>query len=91
VARERRRLDGIRRIGAALDCWCEDALERRSGQADQQLHRVVSVLKMRFSDHERAIFEYAIEGGLGIRVVGQALLGEGLLTGIARPPHVDPA
>ncbi|MDE3075570.1 MAG: hypothetical protein KGJ86_09080 [Chloroflexota bacterium] len=50
-----------------------------------QLHPVLGVLKMRFSDHERGIYEYAINAGRGIEIVGPAPLGEGLLTGVARP------
>jgi circadian clock protein KaiC len=50
-----------------------------------QLHLVLGVLKMRFSDHERGICEYAINAGRGIEIVGPAPLGEGLLTGVARP------
>ena len=39
---------------------------------------------MRFSAHERAIQEYEIAAGEGIRLLGPAPAGEGYLTGLAR-------
>lgn len=71
--------------GTPLSLLAENLLLLRSVEYRGELHRVFSVLKMRFSDHERAIFEYAIEGGEGLHIIGPAPLGEGLLTGIARP------
>ncbi len=68
-----------------LSVVAENLLLLRSVEYRGALHRVFSVLKMRFSDHERAIYEYVIDPGEGIRITGPAPLGEGLLTGIARP------
>ena len=48
------------------------------------LHRLLSVLKMRFSDYDRTIHEYTITPGEGIALVGPAPPAEGLLTGLAR-------
>ena len=77
-----------------LSIVAENLLLLRTVEYRGALHRVCSVLKMRFSDHERAIQEYAIAAGTGLRLVGPAPLGEGLLTGIARPlvdiPHQSP-
>jgi circadian clock protein KaiC len=74
-----------------LSVIAENLLVMRNVEYQGQLHRVFSVLKMRFSDHERAIYEHTISSGLGINILGPAPLGEGLLTGVARPlvdiPH----
>jgi len=66
-----------------LSVVAENLLLLRSVEYRGALHRVFSVLKMRFSDHERAIYEYVIDPGEGIRITGPAPLGEGLLTGIS--------
>jgi circadian clock protein KaiC len=68
-----------------LSLVAENLLLLRTVEYRTTLHRVFSVLKMRFSDHERAIYEYAVEAGRGIRLIGPAPLSEGLLTGMARP------
>jgi circadian clock protein KaiC len=68
-----------------LSVVAENLLLLRNVEYRAQLHRVFSVLKMRFSDHDRAIHEYAITPTQGMHVLGPAPLGEGLLTGIARP------
>ena len=43
-----------------------------------------SVLKMRFSEFDPAIYEYTLTPGVGIRIISPAPLGEGFLTGIPR-------
>jgi circadian clock protein KaiC len=68
-----------------LSVVAENLLLLRSVEYRRQLRRVLSVLTMRFSDHDRAAYEYAITPGHGIQLLGPAPLGEGLLTGIARP------
>ncbi len=68
-----------------LSVVAENLLLLRNVEYRGELHRVFSVLKMRFSNHERAIYEYTISSGHGIQISGPAPLGEGLLTGIARP------
>jgi len=71
--------------GMPVSVLAENLLLLRSVEYRGELHRVISVLKMRFSDHERTIQEYTITAGHGIRLLGPAPLGEGLLTGLARP------
>jgi circadian clock protein KaiC len=89
-------------VGTALDLTgtpvsvlAENLLVLRPVEYRGRLRRVLSVLKMRFSDHDRAIYEYAITAGRGLEVAGPAPLGEGLLTGIPRvlpepPPRSQP-
>ncbi len=67
-----------------LSLTADNLLLLRTVEYRAELHRVFSVLKMRFSPHERAIYEYSIDDGQGIRLLGPAPLSEGLLTGIAR-------
>jgi circadian clock protein KaiC len=79
-----------------LSIVAENLLLLRNVEYRGQLHRVCSVLKMRFSDHDRAIHEYVVLQGKGIDIRGPAPLGEGLLTGVARslpgslPPEPGP-
>jgi circadian clock protein KaiC len=70
--------------GTPLSVVAENLLLLRSVEYRGRLHRVLSVLKMRFSDHERAIQEYDIAAGQGIRPLGPAPSAEGFLTGVAR-------
>ena len=63
----------------------ENLLLMRNVEYRAELHRVFSVLKMRFSDHERAIYEFALRPGEGVSITAPAPLVEGLLTGVARP------
>lgn len=48
-----------------------------------QLHRVLSILKMRFSDHDSTLREYIIAPGDGIRVLARFESDEDVLAGIA--------
>lgn len=50
-----------------------------------ELHRIISILKMRDSDHDRSIRLYAI-GADGLRVLEPLDGAEGVLTGVARLP-----
>ena len=72
-------------IGTPASVLAENLLLLRQVEYGNHLHRILSVLKMRFSNYEEAIQEFGIEQGKGIRILGPAPLGEGLLTGIARP------
>ncbi len=66
----------------------------RYAEYEGELYRLFSVLKMRFSDFDRALHVYRIEAGSGIRIAGPAPRAEGLLTGQARPlgvPATPPA
>jgi circadian clock protein KaiC len=71
--------------GTPLSVMAENLILLRQVEYRGALHRVCSVLKMRFSNHDRALYEYTTVAGEGIRILGPAPLGEGLLTGIARP------
>jgi circadian clock protein KaiC len=48
------------------------------------LHRILSVPKLRFSDHDTAIREFRIRAPQGIQVLGPLESGEGVLAGITR-------
>lgn len=49
-----------------------------------RLHRVVSVLKMRFSAHDATLYEFVIQAPDGIRVLGPFESSTGTLTGFAQ-------
>ena len=70
--------------GTPLSVIAENLLVLRQVEFRSRLHRVLSVLKMRFSEYEPAIYEYTLTPGAGIQIVGPAPLGEGFLTGIPR-------
>jgi circadian clock protein KaiC len=55
-----------------------------------ELHRVLSVIKMRFSAHDTHLRELTITAPIGIQVLGQEQTGTGVLEGIARK-HEDSA
>ncbi len=71
--------------GTPLVVFAENLLLLRYAEYEGELYRLFSVLKMRFSDFDRALHVYTIETGEGIRIAGPAPLAEGLLTGQARP------
>jgi circadian clock protein KaiC len=71
--------------GTPLVVLTENLLLLRYAEYQGELHRVFSVLKMRFSDYDRTLRAYTIDAGHGIRIVGPAPRAEGLLTGLARP------
>ncbi len=70
--------------GTPVSVLAENLLLLRHVEYQGRLHCVFSVIKMRFSDYDRAIHECAITAGRGFEVTGPAPLGEGLLTGIPR-------
>ena len=55
----------------------------RYAEYDGELHRLFAVLKMRFSNFDRALRVYNIRNDIGIQITGQAPRAEGLLTGLA--------
>ena len=57
----------------------------RYAELEGELVRVFAVLKMRFSDFDRALRVYTINDGSGIQIAGPAPRAAGLLTGLARP------
>lgn len=77
--------------GTPLSVAAENLLLLRQVEYRGRLHRVLSVLKMRFSDYEPSIYEYGIKPGEGIRIVGPTPLGEGFLTGVPRLLGEPPA
>jgi len=74
-----------------LPVLAENLLLARHVEYQGSLHSVLSVLKMRFSAHERAIYEHTVTSGKGFQIVGPAPLGEGLLTGMPRISDGPPA
>jgi circadian clock protein KaiC len=70
--------------GNPLLVFAENLLLLRYAEVAGELHRVFAVLKMRFSDFDRALRVYTIEDNVGIKIAGPAPRAEGLLTGLAR-------
>ncbi|CAA9288366.1 MAG: Circadian clock protein KaiC [uncultured Chloroflexi bacterium] len=71
--------------GTPLVAVAENLLLLRYAEYQGELHRLFSILKMRFSDYDRTLREYTIRDGEGLRMEGPAPRAEGLLTGLARP------
>jgi circadian clock protein KaiC len=71
--------------GTPLSIFAENLLLLRQVEYRGRLHRVFSVLKMRFSDYEKTIQEHTITPGRGLQIVGSAPHEGGLLTGGPRP------
>ena len=76
--------------GTPLVVFTENLLLLRYAELAGELYRVFAVLKMRFSDLDRALHTYTIVEGEGIHVIGPAPRAEGLLTGLARPLSIPP-
>lgn len=66
-----------------LSVIAENLLVLRKVEYRGRLHKVLSVLKMRFSSHDQTIYEYQITEGRGIELIGPAPMAEGMLTGTA--------
>jgi circadian clock protein KaiC len=71
--------------GQPMVALAENLLLLRHAEYQGELHRLFSVLKMRFSAFDPAVAEYTIEESRGVRIAGRAPRAEGLLTGLARP------
>jgi circadian clock protein KaiC len=71
--------------GNPLLVFAENLLLLRYVEYSGQLQRVFAVLKMRFSEFDRALRTYTIDDDIGISIMGPAPRAEGLLTGLARP------
>lgn len=71
--------------GTRLSVVAENLIVLRYAEYRNQLHRLISVLKMRYSDYDRVLREYTITEGKGITILGPAPAASGLLTGIAYP------
>jgi circadian clock protein KaiC len=68
-----------------LSVLAENLVVLRFAEYMNQLHRVMAIIKMRFSDYDPTLYEYSLKAGQGIGVVGPAPPAVGLLTGIAQP------
>jgi circadian clock protein KaiC len=67
-----------------LSSLAENLLLVRYAEYGGQLHRLLSVLKMRFSNYDRSLYEYTITTGRGIELLGKPPAAYGLLTGQAQ-------
>jgi len=67
-----------------LSVLAENVLLQQQVSYRGQLHRVLSVLKMRFSAHDRALREFTIAPPAGIRVLTPFESGVDVLAGIVR-------
>jgi circadian clock protein KaiC len=81
--------------GSPLDVLGENLMLLRYVEFRSELYRILSVVRMRESQHDRAIRQYEI-GPAGLRVLARLESAEGLLTGIAHlggspppPPQGD--
>ena len=64
-----------------LSVLAENLLLVRYAEYGGQLHRLLSVIKMRFSDYDRSLYEYTITSGRGIELLGNPPVAYGLLSG----------
>jgi circadian clock protein KaiC len=67
-----------------LSVLAENLLVLRYAEYHGQLHRLFSVIKMRFSDYDRALHEFTTRPGHGLELLGRPPAAVGLLTGIAQ-------
>ena len=70
--------------GSPLSAFAENLILLRQTELAGKMHRVCTVLKMRFSEYDPTISAYAIRVGRGVEMLGPAPAAEGLLTGLAR-------
>ena len=70
--------------GTPLSVLAENLLILRYAEYHGQLHRLFSVIKMRFSDYDRALHEFTMRPGHGLQLLGRPPAAIGLLTGIAQ-------
>jgi circadian clock protein KaiC len=68
-----------------LSALAENLLLLRQVEYRGELHRVISVLQMRFSDFDHTIRQFSIDAGQGFVLSNDVLAADGLLTGLARP------
>ncbi|HZO32559.1 MAG TPA: ATPase domain-containing protein [Chloroflexota bacterium] len=71
--------------GTPLSVLAENLLILRYAEYHGQLHRLFSVIKMRFSDYDRGLREFTMRPGHGLELLGRPPAAIGLLTGIAQP------
>ena len=63
----------------------ENLLLLRQAEYRGELHRLLSVLKLRFGQPDATIQSYRLLPGHGFELLGPASPAEGWLTGLARP------
>jgi circadian clock protein KaiC len=71
--------------GTPLSVVAENLIVLRYAEYRNQLHRLISVLKIRYSNYDRTLREFTITEGRGIELLGPAPPAAGLLTGTALP------
>jgi circadian clock protein KaiC len=76
-------------VAATLDFWAdalsvlaEYVLLLQHVPFRGQMHRILSVLKLRFSAHDTALREFLIEAPAGIRVLASTESASGVIAGI---------
>ena len=74
-----------------LSVLAENVVLLQQAAYEGQLHRILSVLKLRFSDHDTALREFRIRAPRGIEVLEQAESESGVLEGITREQEADAA
>jgi circadian clock protein KaiC len=67
-----------------LSVLAENVLLLQQVPYQGQLHRILSILKLRFSDHDPSLREFEIKAPQGIRMLGRAESAMGVLKGIAQ-------
>lgn len=84
--RETRRViaEDIQYAADELSVLAENVLLQQHVSYRAQLHRVLSVIKMRFSAHDVTLREYSIAPPAGLRVLTPFESGAGVLAGIVR-------
>jgi circadian clock protein KaiC len=65
-----------------LSVLAENVLLLQQVPYQGQLHRILSILKLRFSDHDASLREFEIKAPQGIRMLGRAESALGVLEGI---------
>lgn len=68
--------------GVPFSVVAENLIIMRYAEYQGGLHRLLSVLKMRFSAYDATFQEYEIVAGQGIHLLGPAPAASGLLTGL---------
>ena len=72
-----------------LSVVAENLLVLRLAEYEGAVHRLLSVLKMRFSAFDSGLYEYRIAPGVGIQLAGPAPVANGFLTGLPQFPPAE--
>jgi circadian clock protein KaiC len=73
-----------------LSVLAENLIVLRYAEYRNRLHRLIAVLKVRYSNYDPTVYEYTITAGRGIEPIGPAPSAVGLLTGLAHPVAGEP-